>query len=58
MTVTLSLVELAGVVGGAVALATTDAAAVSRLAVAFIAKKLGVKPSEVTRYEEATDGEG
>jgi hypothetical protein len=40
--------------GAAVALAATDAAAISRIAVAFIASKLGVEPGEVTRYHAAT----
>jgi len=57
MTVTLTLLELGAVVGGAVALAATDAAAISRLGVAFLAKKLGVKPGEVMKYDRATDGE-
>lgn len=56
MTVTLTLLELGAVVGAAVALAVTDAAAISRLGVAFIAKKLGIEPQEVTRYDQATDG--
>lgn len=53
--ITLSVAELAAVVLAAVALATTDASAVSRLAVAFIAKKLGIKPAEITRYQSATE---
>lgn len=57
MTVTLTLLELAAIVGAAVALATTDAAAVSRLGVAFVAKKLGIKPQEVMKYDRATDGQ-
>jgi hypothetical protein len=57
MTLTLSLVELAAVIVAAVALATTDAAAISRLGIAWIAKKLGVEPGEVTRYDRATDGD-
>lgn len=57
MTVTLTLLELAGIVAGAVGLAATDAAALSRLAIAYTAKKLGVEPQEVTSYDRATDGE-
>lgn len=57
MTVTLTLLEVAGVALAAVALAATDATAISRLAIAFAAKKLGVEPSEVTRYDRATDGD-
>lgn len=57
MSVTLTTGELAAVVFAAVALAATDAAAISRLAVAFAAKKLGVKPGEVVRYDQATDGD-
>lgn len=55
--VQLTLTELAGVVFVAVMLATTDAAAVSRLALAFASKKLGVKPADIQRYDDATDGE-
>jgi len=58
MAVTMTLWELAAVVGAAVGLATTDAAAVSRLGVAFVAKKLGIKPAEVMKYDRATDGSG
>lgn len=42
---------------GAVELAVTDGAVISWLGVAFVAKKLGVEPGEVTRYDRATDGE-
>lgn len=57
MSVTLTLPELAGVVAAACALAVTDGAAISRLGVAFVARKLGVKPADVTKYDRATDGE-
>jgi hypothetical protein len=56
MPLTLTTTELAAVVFVAVALAATDAAALSRLFVAVLAKKLGVKPSEIMRYDNATDG--
>jgi len=56
--ITLSLMELGAVVAMAVGLAATDAAAVSRLAVSFAAKKLGVSPGEIYAYDQATGGEG
>jgi DNA-binding Xre family transcriptional regulator len=55
---TLTGVELLGVITFAVALAATDAAAISRLFVAALAKKLSVKPGEILRYDDATDGGG
>lgn len=57
MTVTLTLYQLGAVVFVAVVLAATDAAAISRLGIAFAAKKMGVEPGEVTKYDQATDGE-
>lgn len=54
---TLTLVELGAIVAFAVGLASTDAAAVSRLAVSFSAKKLGVSPGEIYAYDQATGGE-
>lgn len=57
MSLSLSIAELAGIVGAAVALAVTDGAALSRLAVAWIAKRLGVEPGEVTKYQRATEDE-
>jgi len=54
---TLTLVEMAGVVFAAVALAATDAAALSRLAVAWVAKRAGLEPREVLAFDRATDGE-
>ena len=57
-TVTLSLLELAGVVGAAVGLAATDAAALSDLFVAYASKKLGVSPGDIRAYDAATDGDG
>ncbi|AHG00907.1 hypothetical protein HALLA_12035 [Halostagnicola larsenii XH-48] len=63
--IALSFVELAGIIGAAVALAATDAAALSRLAITVLAKKLGVKPMEIYQFSAATsdqespeDGEG
>jgi hypothetical protein len=56
-TVALTLAELAAVVAVAVALATTDAAAVSRLGLAWVSKRAGVAPREITRYDRATDGD-
>ena len=55
---TLTGVELLGVITFAVALAATDAAAISRLFVAALAKKPSVKPGEILRYDDATDGGG
>lgn len=55
--VTLTVWEFAAIVLGAVALAATDAAAISRLAVAWLAKKAGVKPGEIMQYDNATDGD-
>jgi len=56
-TVTLTLFELAGVVFIAVGLAATDAAAISRLAVAYAAQKLGIEPQQITAYQRATGDE-
>jgi len=55
--ITLSLVELGAVIAMAVGLAATDAAAVSRLLVTVVAKKLGVSPGEIYAYDQATGGE-
>lgn len=49
--------DLAPYVGVAVVLAVSDGAALSRLGIAWIAKKLGVEPREVTKYDRATDGD-
>jgi len=57
VTVSLSLAELAAVVAVSVGLAATDAAAVSRLAVAYVAKKAGLKPAEIRGFDAATDGD-
>ncbi len=55
--VQLTLAELGAVVFVAVFLASTDAAAVSRLAIAYASKNLGVKPGEISKYDSATDGD-
>jgi len=55
VTITLTFVELAALIAIAVGLAATDAAAISRLGIAFAAKKLGIKPNEVMRYNDATN---
>lgn len=55
--VELALAELLAVVLGAVALATTDAAALSKMLLAWISKKLGVKPADIESYQQATDGD-
>jgi hypothetical protein len=57
MTVTLTHLELAATVAAAVALAATDAAALSRLAVTVVAKRLGVKPRDIYRFDAATSGD-
>jgi hypothetical protein len=55
--VTLSLAELLAVVLVASTLAVTDGAALSRLGIAWLAKRLGVEPSEVVAYQNATGEE-
>lgn len=57
MTVTLTYAELAATIAAAVALAATDAAALSRLAITVVAKRLGVKPRDIYRFDAATSGE-
>ncbi|WP_436924779.1 hypothetical protein [Halosimplex amylolyticum] len=46
------------VVVAAVGLAATDAVAVSRVFVAWLAKRLGVAPAEIRATDAATDGDG
>ncbi len=58
VTIELTLYQLSAVVISAVVLAVTDGAAISRLGVAWTAKKVGLKPAEIMRYERATDGDG
>jgi len=55
VTITLTFVELSALIAIAVGLAATDAAAISRLGIAFAAKKLGIKPNEIMQYNSATD---
>jgi len=55
VTITLTFVELAALIAIAVGLAATDAAAISRLGIAFAAKKMGIKPNEIMQYNSATD---
>ncbi len=50
--------QLSAIVLVAVVLASTDPAALSRLGMAWLSKKLGVKPSEISKYDSATDGGG
>jgi len=57
MSGTLTYVEAAGVAGAAVLLAATDASALSRLGMAWLAKKLGVSPAAIRATDAATDGE-
>jgi hypothetical protein len=54
MAIELTLYELGGIVLMAVGLAATDAAAVSRLVVAFLAKKAGIDPGQIRAYDKAT----
>ncbi len=58
MSVTLTMAELGAVVGLAVVLAVTDGAALSRIGIAFLAKKMGVSPSEVIATNAATGTRG
>jgi len=53
----LNLAQLITIVLGAVVLASTDPAALSRLGMAWLSKKLGVKPSDITKVDNATDGD-
>lgn len=55
MSITLTVTELAGVVVVAVALAATDAAALSDLAVAWVARRAGLEPAQVSKWSKATD---
>jgi len=55
VTITLTFLQLAALIGIAVGLAATDASAISRLAVAWVAKKAGIEPSQITRYNDATN---
>ncbi|WP_154018396.1 hypothetical protein [Halolamina rubra] len=53
----LTLAQLITIVLGAVVLASTDPAALSRLGMAWLSKKLGVKPRDITKVDNATDGD-
>jgi len=55
--VELTLLQLAGVVAVAVILAVTDGTSLSRIGVAWTAKKLGVSPGDVYQYDTAA-GQG
>ena len=57
ITIGCSLAELAASVFVAVALAATDASALSRLFVCVLAKRLGVELAEIMNYADATAGE-
>ena len=57
MTLTLSLGELLALVLAAVTLAVTDGSALSQLGMAWLAKKLGVRPDEIRATSSATDDE-
>lgn len=55
--VTLSYVEIAGVVFSAVALAASDPAALSRIATTALAKRAGLKPRQIREFSSAADGD-
>jgi len=57
LTLTLSLGELLALVLAAVTLAVTDGSALSQLGMAWLAKKLGVRPDEIRATTSATDDE-
>jgi hypothetical protein len=52
---TLTLAELLGVVLFTTTLAVTDGAALSKLLLAALGKRIGVEPATVTAYDDATD---
>ncbi|WP_121822829.1 hypothetical protein [Halostella salina] len=54
--VTLALWEVGMIVAVSVGLAATDAAALSRLLLAALAKRYGVRPQEIRAVDAATDG--
>lgn len=56
-TVTLTTTELVGLVLFGVLLAATDAAALSRLGLAWLAKRLGVEPAEIGAVHRAIGGD-
>jgi len=58
MTVTLTFYELLAVMFAAALLAATDAARLSRLAMAYLATKLDVRPKRIEATDEATDPDG
>jgi len=58
LTLTLSLYELLAIVLAAVTLAVTDGSALSRLGMAWLAKKLGVRPDEIRATSSATVADG
>jgi len=53
----LTLTELGAVIFGSVVLAVTDGAALSRMAISALGKRLGVSPREIRAYDKASDGE-
>jgi hypothetical protein len=53
--VTLTLAELLGVVLFTTTLAVTDGAELSKLLLAALGKRIGVKPATVLAYDDATD---
>jgi len=55
MTVTLTPYELLAIMGLTALLTATDAARLSRLAMAYLAKKLDVRPARIEATDEATD---
>lgn len=53
----LTFEQVAGVVAAAVVLAASDPSALSRIAITALAKRAGLKPNEIRRFESATSGE-
>ncbi|GGM46331.1 hypothetical protein [Haloarcula argentinensis] len=54
----LTWVQLGALIWLCVTLAVTDGAALSRLGIAWLAKRLGLQPAEIVRFEAAADGGG
>lgn len=52
----LTWVQLGALIWFCVTLAVTDGAALSRLGIAWLAKRLGLWPAEIVRFEAAAGG--
>lgn len=57
MTIELGYEGIALLIASHSLLAATNPSAVSDIGVAWLSKKVGLKPSEIAKYEDATDGE-